>query len=149
MGVDTVAIDLTTLVAWWHINMHWLVSDALWCMLMKTFNVPNQDQWRNSKFHSALVPFCFIFKTGSFVAQAVSGSLCFWGWHCTVCLPMLCWGYSHGPLSPALFCLFWGRILTCIPCCPQTSWVLGLWECTKPGLLCFRMHPPPAPSSEQ
>lgn len=65
---------------------------------------------------------------------------------------MLCCGSGPGH-SPQLFPAFFrDRILTYIPCCPQTSecWDYGnapsqAWL----GVLCFKMHPPPPRSPEQ
>lgn len=123
-------------------------SFPLWYMLVKTSKA---SSWINVGTVNLTPLLALLFEMGSSVAQA--------GLKLTMYLRVTLYSASPcyaavlvRPLSPAISCLFRDRILTYIPCCPQTSecWDYGnapsqAWL----GVLCFKMHPPPPRSPEQ
>lgn len=84
-----------------------------------------------------------LLEMGSSVAQA-GLKLTMYPRMTVLCLPLhaMPWLWSR-PLSPAIFCLFRDRILTYIPCWPQSVGIMGMH-----GVLCFKMHLPPPGSPE-
>lgn len=113
----------------------------LWSMLVKNIETVNLAQL-----------LALLLEMGSSVAQA-GLKLTMYPRMTVLCLPLhaMPWLWSR-PLSPAIFCLFQDRILTYIPCWPQSSecWDYGnapsqAWL----GVLCFKMHLPPPGSPEQ